>query len=77
MTVLCPDIKSATQFNFRDLKFDQFSACCAMNQGGKDVYNFERETEMDDVNTIYDEMPLEGWWPWPKRPHGSEGDLLL
>ncbi|WYZ36047.1 hypothetical protein EsH8_X_000694 [Colletotrichum jinshuiense] len=30
-------------------------------------YTFDRHDPEKNFNAIYDDMPLEGWWPWPKR----------
>lgn len=31
------------------------------------VYYFSVERPELNVNAMYDDMPLEGWWPWPKK----------
>ncbi|KAF6841052.1 hypothetical protein CMUS01_03651 [Colletotrichum musicola] len=40
------------------------------------AYCFDSFRPSDSINAIYDDMPLEGLWPWPKRVSGKakEGD---
>ncbi|KAL0936117.1 uncharacterized protein CTRU02_208332 [Colletotrichum truncatum] len=33
------------------------------------IYDWDVEGPEEAFNAIYDDMPLEGWWPWPK--HGD------
>jgi hypothetical protein len=35
------------------------------------VYHFGSQSPRDSYNCIYDNMPLQGWWPWPKPGEGS------
>lgn len=69
MTVLCPDLDRLSRFRFRDLTVSQIVFCGAMDAKGKDVYMYSRLGEDVNINAIYDDMPLEGWWPWPKKGH--------
>lgn len=39
----------------------------AVNNSGNQIYFFDREQPHKAFNAIYDDMPLEGWWPWPKK----------
>ncbi|KAI1759378.1 hypothetical protein GGR53DRAFT_149972 [Hypoxylon sp. FL1150] len=31
------------------------------------IYNFDASRPQENFNCIYDDMPLAGWWPWPKN----------
>ncbi|KAI1302744.1 hypothetical protein F5Y03DRAFT_396256 [Xylaria venustula] len=61
----------------------------AMNQDGKYIYGYTAYTATDKLtgtsatpikgfNTIYDKMPLEGFWPWPPKDKKgrSKEDLI-
>jgi hypothetical protein len=74
MRVYFLDGDDVPSFKFRDLSLDQIAMCGAMNQEGRIVYAFGRENKSLKVNAIYDDMPLEGWWPWPKRSEDGEKD---
>lgn len=67
MTVLCRDLPSLSLFRFSDLTVDHIAFCTAKDADGKMVYMFGRVGGCFNMNTLYDDMPLEGWWPWPKR----------
>lgn len=34
---------------------------------GRLVYCYRKKKPQDCINTLYDEMPMTGWWPWPRR----------
>ena len=34
------------------------------------VYHYRKNAPEENFNAIYDDMPMQGWWPWP-RPQGS------
>ena len=33
---------------------------------GHIIYNYRKDKPEESFNAIYDNMPLEGWWPWPR-----------
>ncbi|KAI1087011.1 hypothetical protein F5B19DRAFT_477110 [Rostrohypoxylon terebratum] len=39
----------------------------AVNPSGQLIYSFDRDQPQNAFNAICDHMPLEGWWPWPKK----------
>lgn len=69
MAVYFSNTDQLSQFRFRHLKLYQIIFCKAESIDEKLLYMYQRIPDTDDinVNTIYDDMPLEGWWPWPKR----------
>lgn len=81
MIVFCHDLDELSQFRFRDLRVDQTIFCAARDADGKVVYMFSRGPEphsVSCVNTLYDDMPLDGWWPWPRRSEANgDSDSLL
>ncbi|KFH44084.1 hypothetical protein ACRE_051280 [Hapsidospora chrysogenum ATCC 11550] len=74
MRVYFLDSEGVTSFKFRDLRLDQIAICLALNQKNQLVYGFDRNPEYHNINAIYEDMPLEGWWPWPKRSGDGEKD---
>ncbi|KAI1394617.1 hypothetical protein F4819DRAFT_493282 [Hypoxylon fuscum] len=34
---------------------------------GESVYRYSKSAPEIGYNAIYDDKPLDGWWPWPKR----------
>jgi hypothetical protein len=69
MSVFFSNADQLSQFQFRDLKLDQITLCDAKAADNKLLYAYHRipNAEKINFNTIYDDLPLEGWWPWPKR----------
>lgn len=67
-----------SQFRVSDLRPDQAYAATVQPLNGKEktamLYAYDVGTPEDCFNAIYDDMPLEGWWPWPKQ-NGSTAVL--
>ncbi|KAI0380108.1 hypothetical protein F5Y04DRAFT_106348 [Hypomontagnella monticulosa] len=66
-------------FKVSRLSKDMIDAVWAWGNGRKTIYHFDATNPLVCFNAIYDDMPLEGWWPWPKRDqrngvNGSGGD---
>ncbi|KAL2884219.1 hypothetical protein SGCOL_000158 [Colletotrichum sp. CLE4] len=69
LTVCARDIRVLSQFDVAKLRPEQAYAAIAWTnvQPGQYVYNFDCLDPRKNYNAIYDNMPLEGWWPWPKK----------
>lgn len=39
------------------------------------LYHYDSERPQDNCNTFFDDMPLEGWWPWPKAAGKAESKI--
>jgi hypothetical protein len=37
------------------------------NKYGYEVYFWSKWRPEWNYNALYDDMPMEGWWPWPKK----------
>ncbi|KAI0896278.1 hypothetical protein F4806DRAFT_496394 [Annulohypoxylon nitens] len=44
-----------------------FTANAWSNNGSKVIYVYASHTLENSYNAIYDDMPMGGWWPWPKK----------
>ncbi|KAK1712655.1 hypothetical protein BDP67DRAFT_516440 [Colletotrichum lupini] len=69
MIVCARDIQVLSQFDMAKLRPEQAYTAIAWSSFHPShfIYNFERLAPSRNYNSIYDDMPLEGWWPWPKR----------
>ena len=54
-------------FRLQNLSMENVSHVYAQNGNGQMVYNYLRCWPKNDYNYIYDDKPLQGWWPWPKE----------
>jgi hypothetical protein len=54
-------------FRPENLSMENVSLVYAQNGNGQMVYNYLRRWPENDYNYIYDNKPLQGWWPWPKE----------
>ncbi|KAF6800890.1 hypothetical protein CSOJ01_12152 [Colletotrichum sojae] len=74
LTVSGPDIQTLVRFRVSDLQ--TYMVHTAMVKAPREACNTHRRTIYlyDEnrlewcINTIYDDLTLEGWWPWPKLP---------
>ena len=49
---------------------DMIYKCAGYNKSGELIYCFDFRNPDDSFNTIYDDKPLDGWWPWPVNVPG-------
>lgn len=72
LRVYAHEIHVLSEFRLRNLSMNDIWAAKAYNEEGKHVYNFESNKEKNSFNTIYDDMRLGGWWPWPSKDSEAE-----
>ena len=41
-------------------------AAVGFDKDGRRVYRYTATAPDDNFNAIYDSIPMEGWWPWPR-----------
>ncbi|KAI1359289.1 hypothetical protein F5Y08DRAFT_344855 [Xylaria arbuscula] len=63
-------------FNLNELSRANIRLASAYNQSGQLIYHYHHENTFRRCNTIYDDMPMEGWWPWPRVHEKQEGELV-
>ncbi|KAK8026212.1 hypothetical protein PG990_004035 [Apiospora arundinis] len=66
---LAADVKPLGGIKLGDLRHYHILFCLSAVARGQIIYKFDRK-EPRDFFCIYDDMPLEGLWPHPKRPEG-------
>ncbi|KAH6647270.1 hypothetical protein BKA67DRAFT_663606 [Truncatella angustata] len=54
-----------------DLSFRNVHSAFAWGLAGEAIYQYKRWNLDEAFNVIYDDMPMKGWWPWPRKepPH--------
>ncbi|KAH9987442.1 hypothetical protein F4779DRAFT_285264 [Xylariaceae sp. FL0662B] len=62
----CPNRAVASKIRLDSWTPDMVKVCWSWGLSGKGIYQFDTRAPQDAYNTIYDDMPLKGWWPWPK-----------
>ncbi len=53
-------------FRVSDLSPDLIYAASGLNEVGAVIYYYDALLP-GEINTVYDDMPLAGFWPWPKK----------
>ncbi|CAI0642658.1 unnamed protein product [Colletotrichum noveboracense] len=61
------------RFKVNDLELDQIEKAEAWNTNGQLICHYCRHDQYNNFNAIYDDLPLEGWWPWPKQNEQAVG----
>lgn len=56
-----------SEFTLDSISIDNIIAVCAWNSDNQTIYNYSIRVPEERVSAVSDNMPLEGWWPWPKK----------
>ncbi|RMJ12935.1 hypothetical protein BHE90_009578 [Fusarium euwallaceae] len=54
-------------FRLRNLRVKDILKARAYRPQDHEVYYYHAHEPGHFINAIYDDMPLKGWWPWPKE----------
>ncbi|KAH6896838.1 hypothetical protein B0T10DRAFT_454727 [Thelonectria olida] len=60
------DIQPLADFSVGDISRDNIWLAVGRNEKQERIYNYSRDRPDQNFNAYFDDMPLEGWWPWPK-----------
>ncbi|KAK5636471.1 hypothetical protein RRF57_012183 [Xylaria bambusicola] len=83
LMVEASDVSILYGFNLSLLSPEIVSSASALNQDHQEIYGYEArtlpaklcnatKTPMWAFNMIYGDMPMEGFWPWPRKEHMAE-----
>ncbi|KAI0886379.1 uncharacterized protein GGS22DRAFT_199651 [Annulohypoxylon maeteangense] len=62
------DIKDLSDIRLENISIDNICYTYAFSVGeNKNIYGYETWDLESSFNAVYDDTPLEGWWPWPKK----------
>ncbi len=67
LVLLARQYEVLSSFRISDLSLDLVYLAWAADKSKHTVYYYNAVWPESNINTIYDDMPLEGWWPWPKK----------
>ncbi|KAI1438157.1 hypothetical protein GGR50DRAFT_534160 [Xylaria sp. CBS 124048] len=71
LSVYARDIPSLSRFTLRGLSRKNTVAAMAWSEAEEIIYVYENGNA--PVNSVYPEMPLEGWWPRKSETSASQG----
>lgn len=54
-------------FRLSDLCMNMVQSVTADTASSQRIYQFQACNQQENFNAIYDDMPMEGWWPWPRK----------
>ncbi|KAI0147072.1 hypothetical protein GGR57DRAFT_516091 [Xylariaceae sp. FL1272] len=55
------------RFDLSQLSLNTMHGAMAYAPHGDPIYNYLHGKPTACFNAIYDDMPMEGWWPWPQK----------
>lgn len=64
--VLGKTLAGVAAFDIDSLSLNELVLCKVWNWKKQIAYYYDRDDPAASMNVIFDKMPLEGWWPWPK-----------
>jgi hypothetical protein len=70
LEVLSHSVTILSGFLVHNLSRENVHNAHAWNAESQLVYHFESQSPRDCYNCIYDDMSLQGWWPWPRPREG-------
>ncbi|XDG04639.1 hypothetical protein ABKA04_004254 [Annulohypoxylon sp. FPYF3050] len=63
-----PTLKTLGDMRLENLSMEDIHYVRAWSSGRKGlIYGYEAKHPQNSYNVIYDDMPMEGWWVWPKK----------
>ncbi|KAK4151146.1 hypothetical protein C8A00DRAFT_17398, partial [Chaetomidium leptoderma] len=75
LEVISPCLELLPSFRVQNLSRDNVYAAGACNALDQLIYKYDcRLPASHNFNCIYDDKPLEGWWPWPSEG-GTDADF--
>ncbi len=74
LEVLSHSVPVLSGFQVQILSRENVHRAHAWNEDQQPVYHFDNHSPSNSYNCIYDDMPLQGWWPWPKQREGRDHD---
>ncbi|RSL49476.1 hypothetical protein CEP54_012422 [Fusarium duplospermum] len=63
-------------FRIHDLSADKVYNTQVLNKAGYAVYFYNRSKPEKSANYIYDDMPMKGLWPFPRKEEGKGQEVL-
>ncbi|KAI6082208.1 hypothetical protein F4821DRAFT_247700 [Hypoxylon rubiginosum] len=67
LQVHAPNYEILSGIRLENWTIDMVRIALAYDCSGKLIYQFNTSKPRSHFNAIYDDMPLLGWWPWPKE----------
>ncbi|KAI2631437.1 hypothetical protein GGS26DRAFT_591314 [Hypomontagnella submonticulosa] len=64
----CYEKELLTKIRLEHLAVERIFHAIAQGDAFETIYEFWKLWPDQCFNAIYDDMPLDGWWPWPKKP---------
>lgn len=72
--VTASTVRELSQFQMpQSLSAENVGVAVGFDRSGQRIYGFSVVDPDENFNAVYDDMPLNGWWPWPRRAlHSSK-----
>ncbi|CAH0015621.1 unnamed protein product [Clonostachys rhizophaga] len=67
LRILAQELKTLAEFNLDILTADAIHCMKVRDSEERIVYRYCRPKPEESCNAYYDHMPMEGYWPWPKK----------
>ncbi|KAK2593612.1 hypothetical protein QQS21_008700 [Conoideocrella luteorostrata] len=71
LLVLSTGFKELSRFRIDDLSAKNVRFADAVNGKNELVYKFDCINKDNNLNAIFDNIPMQGWWPW-RKPKSAE-----
>ncbi|KAI8713007.1 hypothetical protein NCS52_01243800 [Fusarium sp. LHS14.1] len=75
--VCAATVRPVANFRLHHLSADKVFTASVGNHGGDTVYRYDVRRPENNANYMYDDMPMEGLWPWPRKEEGVKDEEVL
>jgi hypothetical protein len=73
LKVFTRGLNDLSEFRIYDMTIDHIVIANGFDKNESHIYQYNRWYPQKNINIIYDDMPLMGWWPWPRAPLSRTG----
>ncbi|RSL37944.1 hypothetical protein CEP53_015334 [Fusarium sp. AF-6] len=77
LNVCAATVKPIANFRLHHLSADKVFTVAVGNHESNRVYSYDARRPEDNANYLYDDMPMEGLWPWPRKEDGLKAEEAL
>ncbi|KAK3291120.1 uncharacterized protein B0H64DRAFT_42743 [Chaetomium fimeti] len=77
LEVFAHSLEILPSFRVQNLTRENVYTASALNGLGQLIYHYTYQCPQKSFNCIYDDKPLQGWWPWPRVEARSTSSTAL
>ncbi|UPL02047.1 hypothetical protein LCI18_012981 [Fusarium solani-melongenae] len=77
LNVCAGAVKPVASFRLHHLSAENVFTVSVGNHKSYQIYRYDARRPENNANYLYDDMPMEGLWPWPRKEEGLKEEEVL